>query len=108
VHDVSEGGLAVALAEMAVRSGVGCNVARIADHRALFGEGPSRVVVAVSADQLVDIEQAASAAGVPVTRLGVASGDRIKIKDLVDVALTDAVDAWRNCLPVALGQGTMQ
>ena len=108
VHDVSEGGLAVALAEMAVRSGIGFNVARIADHRALFGEGPSRVIVAVGAERLVDVEQAANAAGVPVTRLGVASGDRLKVKDLVDVALADAVGAWRDCLPVALGQGTMQ
>ena len=108
VHDVSEGGLAVALAEMAVRSGIGFNVARIADHRALFGEGPSRVVVAVSAERLVDLEHAANAADVPATRLGVATGGRLKVKDLVDVALADAIDGWRNCLPVALGQGTMQ
>jgi phosphoribosylformylglycinamidine synthase len=108
VHDVSEGGLAVVLAEMAVRSGVGCTVARIADHRALFGEGPSRVVVAVSAERLVDVEQAANEAGVPATRLGVASGDRFRVKDLVDLALTDLTDAWRNCLPAALGQGTAQ
>jgi phosphoribosylformylglycinamidine synthase subunit PurL len=108
VHDVSEGGLGVTLAEMAVRSGVGFNVARIADHRAFFGEGPSRVVVAVSAERLVDVEHAASEADVPVTRLGVATGDRLRVKDLVDVALGDAIDAWRTCLPSALGQGTMQ
>jgi phosphoribosylformylglycinamidine synthase len=108
VHDVSEGGLAVALAEMAVRSGIGCNVARIADHRALFGEGPSRVVVAVSADRLVDVEAAARDASVPATRLGVATGDRVRVKDLVDLALADVTDTWRTCLPAALGQGTAQ
>ncbi len=43
IHDVSEGGLGVALAEMAVRSGVGFRVGGVADHAALFGEGPSRV-----------------------------------------------------------------
>jgi hypothetical protein len=57
---------------------------------------------------LVDVEHAASLADVPVTRLGVATGDRLRVKDLVDVALADAIDAWRNCLPSALGQGTMQ
>ena len=108
VHDVSDGGLALALAEMAVRSGVGFNVARIADHQAFFGEGPSRVVVAVTAEQLVALEAAASAADVPVTRLGVASGDRLRVKDLLDVALSDATEAWHTCLPSALGQGTMQ
>jgi len=107
VHDVSDGGLAVALAEMAVRSGIGFNVARIADHRALFGEGPSRVIVAVSGDRLVDVEQAAAQADVSVTRLGVATGDRLRIKDLIDVSLADTIDAWRTCLPSALGQGTI-
>ena len=107
VHDVSDGGLAVALAEMAVRSGIGFNVARIADHRALFGEGPSRVIVAVSGDRLVDVEQAAAEADVSVTRLGVATGDRLRIKDLIDVSLADTIDAWRTCLPSALGQGTI-
>ncbi|HEX3980917.1 MAG TPA: phosphoribosylformylglycinamidine synthase subunit PurL, partial [Acidimicrobiales bacterium] len=45
VHDVSGGGLGVALAEMAVRSGVGFSVAGVADHHELFTEAPSRVVV---------------------------------------------------------------
>jgi phosphoribosylformylglycinamidine synthase len=108
VHDVSEGGLGIALCEMAVRSGIGCSVAHIADHRALFGEGPSRVVIAVSADRLVDVEKAANDAGVPVTRLGLASGDRLRVKDLVDLPLSDVADAWRTRLPAALGQGTMQ
>ena len=45
IHDVSGGGLGVALAEMAVRSGVGLRVAGVADHHELFTEAPSRVVV---------------------------------------------------------------
>jgi hypothetical protein len=57
---------------------------------------------------LVALEAAANAADVPVTRLGVASGDRLRVKDLLDVALADATEAWHTCLPAALGQGTMQ
>ena len=45
IHDVSGGGLGVALAEMAVRSGIGLQVSGIADHHELFTEAPSRVVV---------------------------------------------------------------
>ena len=45
IHDVSAGGLGVALAELAVRSGIGLRVAGIADHHELFTEAPSRVVV---------------------------------------------------------------
>ena len=47
VHDVSDGGLAVALAEMAVKSGTGCRVNGISGIKELFGEGPSRVVLSV-------------------------------------------------------------
>ena len=40
IHDVSDGGLGVALAEMAVKSGTGCRVSGISGHEELFGEGP--------------------------------------------------------------------
>jgi phosphoribosylformylglycinamidine synthase len=106
VHDVSTGGLAVALAEMSIRSGVGFSVARIADHRALFSEGPSRVLLSVPADNLTAVLNAAEHAGVPATRLGLASGDRLQVKGLVDLALADVESAWRNRLPVALGSGS--
>jgi len=36
--------------------------------------------------------------------LGQAGGDRLVVDGLVDVALADAVDAWRDALPRALGQ----
>ncbi len=48
IHDVSDGGLAVALAELAIGSGVGCRVEGVASHCELFSEAPSRVVVATS------------------------------------------------------------
>ena len=50
VHDLAAGGLGTALAEMAARSGVGLHVARVPDHRALFGEGPSRVCLLYTSD----------------------------------------------------------
>ncbi len=107
VHDVSTGGVGVALAEMAVRSGVGCNVARVADHRALFAEGPSRVIVGVAPEMLANVVAMAEHAGVPVVRLGLATGDRLVVKGLLDVSLADARDAWRDRLPKALGSGSV-
>jgi hypothetical protein len=35
-------------------------------------------------------------------------GDRLQVKDLLDVALSDATEAWRERLPSALGAGTTQ
>ncbi|MGY6500070.1 MAG: phosphoribosylformylglycinamidine synthase subunit PurL [Acidimicrobiales bacterium] len=108
IRDVSVGGLGVTLAEMAIASGVGFTIARVADHAELFSEAPSRVVVCVAPEQIAVVEQAAAAAQVPVTRLGLASGDRLVVKDLLDVTLDEATTAWRDRLPTALGSGTTQ
>ena len=107
VHDVSVGGVGVALAEMAVRSGVGFSVARIADHGALFSEAPSRVVVAVAPEVLANVVAMAEHVGVPVVRLGLAGGDRLVVKGLADVGLAEATAAWRDRLPDALGAGSV-
>ena len=106
VHDVSAGGLGVAVAEMVARSGVGAHLARIADHRALFGEGPSRVVVVVDPERLTEVLAAAEAVGVPTTRIGLATGDRLIVKGLLDLAVDAVVAAHAGRLPEALGAGT--
>jgi phosphoribosylformylglycinamidine synthase len=98
----------IALAEMAVRSGVGFTAARIHDHAALFSESAGRVVLCVAPDLVPAVLNVCDDAGVPVDRIGAAGGDRLRIKDLFDVGLDDATDAWRRRLPDALGQGTLQ
>ena len=45
----------------------------------------------------------AESAGVPVAQLGLAAGDRLSVKDLLDVGLADATTAWRDRLPNAFG-----
>ena len=55
VHDVSTGGLAVALAELAVHSGVGTEVAVVPSPAHLFAEHPARVVVSVPAGDVTRI-----------------------------------------------------
>jgi phosphoribosylformylglycinamidine synthase len=107
-HDVAQGGVGLALAEMAVRSGVGFTAARIADHAELFGESAGRAVLCVAPDQVRTVLDALEAAGVPHSRIGVAAGDRLVVKDLLDVSLADATAAWRDQLPAALGSGTTQ
>jgi len=106
VHDVSAGGLGVAVAEMVVRSGVGAHLARVADHRALFGEGPSRVVVAVDPECLTEVLAAAETTEVPTVRLGLATGTRFIVKGLFDVTVDEVVAAHTRRLPEALGVGT--
>jgi phosphoribosylformylglycinamidine synthase len=97
IHDVSGGGLGVALAELAVRSGVGVRVSGVADHHELFTETPSRVIVCTT-DPHALLSRAADA-GVAFRVLGTAGGDRIVIDDLVDLDLAGATDTWRGRLP---------
>jgi len=112
VHDVSTGGLAVALAEMAVRSGVGASVDVVPSVAYLFAELPPRVVVAVD-PSVVDLVLAEIAdAAVPVVRLGVAGGTRLTIAGPEGTWINSPMDqittTWRDRLPVALGEGTSQ
>jgi phosphoribosylformylglycinamidine synthase len=105
VHDAADG-LGVALAEMAVRGGCGFHVgAAGADHAWLFAESASRVVACVAADALDEVLGTAEAAGVPAALLGQAGGDRLVVDGLLDVALADAVDAWKGHLPDAMEAG---
>jgi phosphoribosylformylglycinamidine synthase subunit PurL len=110
IHDVADGGLALALAEMAVRSGVGVEVdaAVVPDVTALFGEPPSRAVVCVHPADLDALLAAGESAGVPVTVVGRATGDRLVAGDLLDIPVDELTSAWRDRLPAALGHGTAQ
>ena len=99
IHDVADGGLAAALAEMAFASGVGFNVSAVPDHAHLFSESPSRVVVCAEADRVGEIEARASAAGIAAARLGTAGGPRLIVQGMMDLDLQSASDQWRNVLP---------
>ncbi len=103
VHDVATGGLGLAIAEMAIAGGVGVVAARVKTHDALFSEAPSRVIVAVAPDNMQIVENMAESMGVPITRLGLATGDQISFKGLLEGSLADATEQWRTKLPLAMG-----
>ncbi len=102
IHDVSRGGLGVALAELAVRSGTGLRVAGVLDHHELFTEAPSRVVVCTTRRN--EVVSRAAEAGVGFRVLGQAGGDRIVVEGLVDLAVSEAIKAWRRRLPDLLDE----
>ncbi|MDH2902334.1 MAG: phosphoribosylformylglycinamidine synthase subunit PurL [Actinomycetota bacterium] len=100
VHDVSGGGLAAALAEMAAVTGLGVSVARLEGHGELFAEFPGRFVVATS-DAEAFVARAIDA-GVPVTLLGNVGGSRVRLGGLIDVAVDQVGARRRDALEVAL------
>ena len=103
VHDTADG-IGVALAEMAVRSGLGFRVTTPdGDLAWLFAESASRVVACVAPGTEDGVLDDAAAAGVPAVVLGSVEGTALVVEGLLDVPLEDAVAAWRGCLPSAFG-----
>jgi len=116
MHDVAEGGLAVAISECCVavddpRGVVGAQVGLPAGPddvaTTLFGEAPSRVVAAVPDSALVAVRKLAESHGVPCFELGTTGGDRIVIgragTKIVDVSVAEARDARESCLERVIG-----
>jgi phosphoribosylformylglycinamidine synthase len=99
-HDVSDGGLAVTLAEMCMAAGLGATVSTGPGprHAVLFGEDQARYVVGVAAGEAEAVETAAKAAGVPVRRLGSVGGDRL-VLDGASVAVSDLTVAHESWFP---------
>ena len=80
VHDVSDGGLLVSLAEMAMASRVGAVVEApcgVPGHAFWFGEDQGRYVI--TTNNVDAVMQRASAAGVPVARLGATGGEILAV-----------------------------
>ena len=103
-HDVSLGGVAVALAEMAIRSGVGFeldsswqNSTKRVDQR-WFGERSATIIVA--APTRLDAAVAARSAelGIAATRIGRATGSRLSYGDIGSVDLIDAENRYESAL----------
>ena len=108
IHDISSGGLAVAVAEMAVQSGVGCSLARVPDIESMFSESPSRVVIAVDPEQMQSVEEIIHNQDLPSTRIGLAHGDKFTIKGLIDIELSKIQEQWEESLPRVFESGTTQ
>jgi phosphoribosylformylglycinamidine synthase subunit PurL len=106
-HDISDGGLGCALAEMAIAGGVGAEVdldplielRGCSGETALFGEGPGGFLLAAAPVELDALVERAEQAGVDVLRLGQARGERLEIeageRD-VSVPVGEAESAWRS------------
>ncbi|MFE4713195.1 phosphoribosylformylglycinamidine synthase subunit PurL [Paenibacillus sp. NPDC056722] len=106
-HDLSEGGLAAALAESCISGGIGANVNLSANGLrrdvALFSESQSRIILTATPDRAEELKAAIAAAGVPVEVIGTVGGDRLRV-NLDDVAALDEPvpalkSVWEDAIP---------
>ncbi|MFQ6018337.1 MAG: phosphoribosylformylglycinamidine synthase subunit PurL [Kiloniellaceae bacterium] len=109
-HDLSDGGLAVALAEMAIAGDLGATIERprgaeVAEkapmHGWLFGEDQARYLV--TAPQAAALLEAARAAGVPAAAIGATGGSALTLPGGYTISLGELKAAHEGWLPAYMG-----
>jgi phosphoribosylformylglycinamidine synthase subunit PurL len=117
VHDVSDGGLAVAVAEMAMAGGIGADLRAALDGRSegglnrgapeasditphpafWFGEDQARYVVTVRESDMAAALELAGANGVPVRRIGTTGGNALTLpaqRPILVTRLSRHFESW--------------
>jgi phosphoribosylformylglycinamidine synthase len=102
-HDLSTGGLVVALAEMAMAGAKGARILLpeidMPLHAFLFGEDQARYVVTASAAEAGKLIVDAAMAGVPATAIGAVGGDALVIGDHLTVSVDDLRQRHESWMP---------
>lgn len=106
-HDLSEGGLAGALAESCISGKTGANIELSAGGLrpdvALFSESQSRIILTSAPDRAEELKAAVAAYGVPVEIIGTVGGDRLRVAldgaAALDEAVTELKTIWEDAIP---------
>ncbi|MEC2346747.1 phosphoribosylformylglycinamidine synthase subunit PurL [Paenibacillus barengoltzii] len=105
-HDLSEGGLAVALAESCISGGVGAKVDITSELRPdfmLFSESQSRILLSASPEKAEALEKLLAERGVPAARIGVVEGSELNVAVNGTEVLSKPVDqlrrVWEDVIP---------
>jgi phosphoribosylformylglycinamidine synthase len=101
-HDLSDGGLLIALAEMSMASGLGAKLEAAAlpsAHAFWFGEDQARYVVTAKAAEVEAVMASLRAQNIPVRKLGAVSGNAIAIAGETPVAVEDLNRRFESWLP---------
>ncbi|MFT6662801.1 MAG: phosphoribosylformylglycinamidine synthase, partial [Maricaulis maris] len=106
-HDLSDGGLACAAADMALASNMGIKLAHegpVPMHGYLFGEDQGRYLLAAAKEDAIAILQDAKADGVPVHVVGLAGGTAVTVNGAHPLELDRLRAAWEGWMPGLMDQ----
>ncbi|MGC5016480.1 phosphoribosylformylglycinamidine synthase subunit PurL [Streptosporangium sp. DT93] len=104
-HDLSDGGLAIALAEACLAQGVGCTVALSGQDAFvdLFSESSARALVTVRPESFDAFAELCAAREVPCYGLGVTGGDALTVEGVLEVPVTELREIHTGTLPAIFG-----
>jgi phosphoribosylformylglycinamidine synthase II len=102
-HDLSDGGLAMALAEASFRHGVGVTIDVDDPFVQLFSDSSARAMVVVAEDRHDEFVGLAEKHGVELASVGRTGGDAIEVAGQLRVPVAELKAAWQATLPAVLG-----
>jgi phosphoribosylformylglycinamidine synthase len=89
-HDLSDGGLAVAISEMALAAKIGANVNIPEDHFVhLFSETPGRIMIAIESEKVDEFIGRAINLEITTTRIGKTGGDQLIFENLFSISIAE-------------------
>ncbi|WP_273724094.1 phosphoribosylformylglycinamidine synthase subunit PurL [Bartonella sp. AU18XJBT] len=106
-HDISDGGLAIALAEMVIKAGKGIKVKlsnKSPHHAELFGEDQGRYLLAVKPHSLNSLKERAQINIVSLTELGQVEGTSLNIDGILTLSVDKLTKAYENWFPQFMGE----
>lgn len=101
-HDLSDGGLALALAEMVIKSKKGIKAqltGKTPPHAELFGEDQARYLIAVNARELPKVIEAGKQSSVDLQIVGKVEGDYLEVENQFKLSVDSLHDAYENWFP---------
>ncbi len=101
-HDLSQGGLAIALTEMVLRHSIGAKVHLASVGMDLISETPGRVVVAIEPDKTSFLIEVAKKYDIAITKLGTTGGSSLTINE-VEIPLEELRHAHTSTFPKLFG-----
>ncbi|HET9551280.1 MAG TPA: phosphoribosylformylglycinamidine synthase subunit PurL [Candidatus Binatia bacterium] len=107
-HDISDGGLAVALAECCIGGPEKPLGVRVQTHEMiradalLFSESQSRIIVSLKEEDMGRLQEIGTRHNVPVQQIGVVGGTRFSIQPLVQLPVEELKSIWSNGLTARL------
>jgi phosphoribosylformylglycinamidine synthase len=105
-HDISDGGLALCLAEKAIKSNGNLGAEIFIGENTigkLFGESQSRVVVSLSDDNFAKLESLANANNIELRKIGQVTKERFSIEGCISTTVNELKLAYEGAIPEIMG-----
>ena len=99
-HDISDGGLVAAIAEMTFKNNIGCSVSiksSMSPEKVFFSE-TGGFILEISPNNIKDVKSKLETSGVNAFEIGTTGGENISINQLINLPVSIAKNAWENGL----------